>query len=409
MDRFVIIGAGAAGITAAQTLRDARPSAVITVISIDEHVHSRCMLHKYLGHERDIQGLNFVEADFFSKNDIFHIACEQVERIDTEGKTVYFGSSFSAPYDKLLIATGAAPFIPPIPHFREAGNVFTFRDLSDAQAIDQALSRGKRVFIVGSGLVGLDAASALCERGAEVTVAEMAERVMPLQTDAFAASVYQRAFEDHGCRFLLGTSASDAVTDSEGNITEVILSTGEHVPCDLIIMAAGVRPRIQIAQASGIAAERGITVDDHLRTSAPDIYAAGDCNGLSGLWPDAMAQGRVAARNMLGADEVYTPPYPFKNTSNFFGVTMLSLGRMEEPEGAQVLVHQTRDEYRKAIITNGRLTGYLSLGDISNTGLYLYLVANGIDVSDKLDHIFALTFSDFYGINEKNGEYVFTV
>lgn len=409
MERFVIIGAGAAGITAARTLREARPGAVVTVISIDQHIHSRCMLHKYLGQERDTQGISFVEPDFFEKNDIVHIPCEQVERIDTAGKTVCFGEGFSAPYDKLLIATGAAPFVPPIPHFREAGNVFTFRDLSDAQAIDRALSRGKRVFIVGSGLVGLDAASALCERGAAVTVAEMAGRVMPLQTDDFAASVYQRVFEDHGCRFLLGVSASDAAVDSEGNITEVILSTGERVPCDLIIMAAGVRPRIQIAQASGIAAERGITVDDHLRTSAPDVYAAGDCNGLSGLWPDAMAQGRVAAWNMLGADEVYAAPYPFKNTSNFFGVSMLSLGRLDQTEGAQVLVHRTRDEYKKAVITGGKLTGYLALGDISHAGVYLHLVANGIDISHKLDHIFDLTFSDFYGINEKNGEYRFTV
>ena len=141
------------------------------------------------------------------------------------------------------------------------------------------------MFIVGSGLVGLDAASALCHRGAEVTIAEMAPRVMPLQTDDYAASVYQKVFEDQGCKFLLGIGASDAVVDDAGNITEVILSNGEHVPCDFIIMAAGVRPRIQIALDSGIKAERAIEVDDHLRTSATDVYAAGDCTGLSGVWP----------------------------------------------------------------------------------------------------------------------------
>lgn len=150
------------------------------------------MLHKYLGHERDVQGISFVPAGFFEKHDIVHIPCETVDRVDTENKTVYFGEGFSAPYDKLLIATGAGFFIPPIPHFREAPNVFGFRDLSDALKIDEAFGRGKRVFIVGSGLVGLDAASALCERGAEITIAEMAPRVMPLQTDDYAAGVYQR-------------------------------------------------------------------------------------------------------------------------------------------------------------------------------------------------------------------------
>lgn len=408
MERYVIIGAGAAGIAAAQTLRDFRPQAVITVISTDEHVHSRCMLHKYLGHERDVQGISFVPAGFFEKHDIVHIPCETVDRVDTENKTVYFGEGFSAPYDKLLIATGAGFFIPPIPHFREAPNVFGFRDLSDALKIDEAFGRGKRVFIVGSGLVGLDAASALCERGAEITIAEMAPRVMPLQNDDYAAGVYQRAFEAHGCRFALGVGASDAVVDGEGNITEVILSTGERVPCDFVIMAAGVRPRIQLAQASGIAADRGITVDDHLRTSAPDVYAAGDCTGLSGVWPDAMAQGKAAARNMAGIDEVYEKPYPFKNTSNFFGVTMLSVGRLDLTEGAEVLVHRTPREYKKAVIRDGKLTGYLSLGDISNSGLYLHLIKNGVDLSDKLDRVFRLTFADFYGINEKNGEYVYS-
>ena len=339
MERFVIIGAGAAGISAARVLRDFRPHDVITVLSIDEKVHSRCMLHKFLGHERDADGINFAGVNFFDKNDIIHIPCQTVTKIDTQAKTVHYGESYSIPYDKLLISTGAGFFIPPIPHFREAPNVFGFRDLSDALAIDEAFARGKRVFIVGSGLVGLDAASALCHRGAEITIAEMAPRVMPLQTDDYAASVYQKVFEDHGCRFLLGIGASDAAVDEAGNITEVILSTGERVPCDLIIMAAGVRPRIQLALDSGIAAERAITVDDHLRTSAPDVYAAGDCTGLSGVWPDAMAQGKAAAENMAGIDTVYEKPYPFKNTSNFFGVTMLSVGRLDLTEGAEIIVH----------------------------------------------------------------------
>ena len=409
MERYVIIGAGAAGITAARTLREVKPEAVISLISTDEQVHSRCMLHKFLGHERTVQGINFVPADFFDRYDVTHIAGETVEAIEREERQVRFGAGYSMPYDKLLIATGAGFFIPPIPHFREAPNVFGFRDLSDALKIDEAFAKGKRVFIVGSGLVGLDAASALCHRGAEVTIAEMADRVMPLQTDEYAAAVYQKAFEDHGCRFLLGLGASDAVVDGEGNITEVILSTGEHVPCDFVIMAAGVRPRIQLAADCGLTVDRGIVVDEHLQTSDPHIYAAGDCTGLSGVWPDAMDQGKAAAWNMAGISEAYEKPYPFKNTSNFFGVTMLSVGRLDQTEGAEVIVHRTPKEYKKAVVRDGKLTGYLSLGDISNTGLYLYLVRRGVDISGVKDHLFTLTFADFYGINPQNGEYVYTV
>ena len=119
MERFVIIGAGAAGISAARVLRDFRPHDVITVLSIDEKVHSRCMLHKFLGHERDADGINFAGVNFFDKNDIIHIPCQTVTKIDTQAKTVHYGESYSIPYDKLLISTGAGFFIPPIPHFRE--------------------------------------------------------------------------------------------------------------------------------------------------------------------------------------------------------------------------------------------------------------------------------------------------
>ena len=115
MERFVIIGAGAAGISAAQVLREFRPKDVITVISIDEHIHSRCMLHKFLGRERTVEGINFVGEDFFEKNDIYHIPCQTVSRVDTEAKLVYYGEGYSVPYDKLLIATGSGFFIPPRP------------------------------------------------------------------------------------------------------------------------------------------------------------------------------------------------------------------------------------------------------------------------------------------------------
>ncbi len=130
-------------------------------------------------------------------------------------------------------------------------------------------------------------------------------------------------------------------------------------------MAAGVRPRIEIAQNSGIAAERAIQVDDHLRTSAPDVYAAGDCTGLSGVWPDAAAQGEAAAENMAGIDTVYEKPYPFKNTSNFFGVTMLSVGRLDLTEGAEILIHRTPNYKRWKINRLSFFGGYFQQRPVS--------------------------------------------
>ena len=182
---YVIIGTGAAGIAAAERLRLLKPEAPIQMMSVDEYSHSRCMLHKYLGGERDEKGISFVDEDFFEKKNIMWGKGQTAKAIDPKEKRVILEEGYQ-PYEKLLIATGSVFGIPPIPNFRTAANVFGFRDLSDAQKMNKAIEElnAKQVFIVGSGLVGLDVAYALIERGIQVTIAEMADRVLPLQTDA---------------------------------------------------------------------------------------------------------------------------------------------------------------------------------------------------------------------------------
>lgn len=409
MERFVIVGAGAAGIKAAERIRKMEDDAEITMISIDDQVHSRCMLHKVLGKERTEKGINFVPENFFEVNKIRFIDTEAVTQVDTKKQEITLSCGAFVPYDKLLLATGSSYVVPPIPHFREADNVFGFRDLGDARAIKDALDTyGKNVFIVGSGLVGLDAASALTHLGAKVTIAEMADRVMPLQTDAYAASVYQAAFEKAGCSFKLGVSANDSVVDDNGNIIAVQLSNGESIPCDFIIVAAGVRPKVDFLKDSGIEIERGIGVNEFLQTNIPNVYAAGDVTGLSGVWPDAMEQGKTAAMNMCGAVLEYEKPYPFKNTSNFYGITMLSVGKLDDKEeGVKIFIQKGKGSYKKAFIKDGKLQSILIQGDISNTGIYLYLIRKQIPLGDLSEKVFNLSFADFYGYNENTGAYEF--
>ena len=406
MADYIIIGAGPAGILAAQRIRLMEDDAQIAVISADEHVHSRCMLHKYLSHERSVEKINFVPEDFFEKNHIEWIKGKKVKKVTPEEKTVELDDESVLPYKKLLIATGAGFVIPPIEHFREAPNVYGFRDFSDAKAMDEAVKGKTRVFIVGSGLVGLDAASALCERGYEVSIAEMAPRVMPLQTDDYAASVYQKAFEKAGCKFYLGIGVTGSKVGENGEIHTVLLSDGTEVPCDVVLVAAGVRPKVDFLEGSGIKIGRGVEVNEYLETSIPDIYAAGDVNGLSGVWPDAMDQGKVAAMNMCGVKLEYEKPYPFKNTSNFFGITMLSIGKIDPvPEDAQVVTIFDRGTYKKAIIKDDRLQAILIQGDIANTGIYLKLIKDQIPLNGKV--VFSLSFADYYGIDERNAAFVY--
>ena len=175
---YVIIGTGAAGIMAAKEIRKLKKDAQITMISADEQVHSRCMLHKYLSHERTAEELSFVEEDFFEKNQIAEVY-GHIEVIDTANQMVDTKGGESICYDKLLISTGADSFIPPVGDLRKAKNVFGLRHLKDAQEIDKMAEDAEKILIIGSGLVGLDAAYGLIERGKKVTVVEMAEQILP--------------------------------------------------------------------------------------------------------------------------------------------------------------------------------------------------------------------------------------
>lgn len=408
--KYVIIGIGAAGMTAARTLRELAPQDEIVMLSVDEKPHSRCMLHKYLSHERDADGLNFVPDDFFTENNIWQIPGQRVTKLDTRAKKVYYGTEgYACDYDKLLIATGAESFIPPVGDLRTAPNVFGLLHLSDAKAIDEKARTAKKVVIIGSGLVGLDAAYGLLEQKKEITVVEMAERILPIQLDEKGAAEYQKRFEKAGCRFCLGRKGADTVTNEKGEITHVVLDNGEKLECDMVIVAAGVRSAVAGFEDSGLVIDRGIKVNDYMQTSEQDVYAAGDVTGLSGIWPNAQKQGRIAAQNMvLGNKFMYVDRFAAKNTINFFGLVSLCVGALNPEEGDQVIARESRDQYERAIFRNHRLVGFLQQGDISHDGIYQYLIKNGIDLAGREEEIFSLSFADFYDVKE-NGEYIYSV
>ncbi len=404
----VIIGVGPAGITAAQTILKTDKDAQITMISTDEFVHSRCMLHRYLSHERNEETLSFVDKDFFSSNRIHWVKGVTVEKIDVDEKKVCLSNHEDYLFDKLLIATGANSFIPPVAQFREAKNVFGLRHLSDAQKIRPLADDADHILVVGSGLVGMDAAYAFLEQGKKVTVVEMADRILPIQLNETAGKPYRKLFEEHGCNFIVGKKASDTHMDENGYIDAVFLDDGTRIDCDLIIVAAGVRPAVECVEGSKIHVDRFIQVDDTMKTNCNDIYSAGDVTGLSGIWPNAMKQGQVAGLNMCGVESHYTDRYAMKNTMNFYGLVTLSLGRGVAEEGDTVLEQEDAKNYKRAIIRNGKLDSILLQGSIDYAGIYQYLIKNEIDVSHFDKDIFHLSFADFYGIDEK-GKYYYEV
>ena len=408
--RYVIVGAGAAGISAARTLRQLDREGEIILVSRDHKVHSRCMLHKYLSGQRTAEEIDFTAPDFFEANRVTWMPGKVMERLECGESRIVLEDGTKISYDKLLISSGAYYLIPPVPGLRRAGNVFGFRDLSDAEAIDRAARTGKKAVIIGSGLVGIDAAYALMERGIAPVIVEMADRILPLQLDACAAAEYQKLFESHGCSFRLSAKASGTRLDADGNVAALVLDDGEELECDFIVVAAGVRPEIRFLENCGVETGRAIVVNEYLETTVPGVYAAGDVCGLSGIWPNAMKQGITAAKNMCGISTIYDDTYAMKNTMNFFGLPALCIGDINRVgDDTQVITEEDRENYRKALVEDGVLKCILLLGNISGSGIFQYLIKNRIKLPVTGREIFRLSFADFYGFDASNGKYSWSV
>ncbi len=404
----VIIGAGAAGISAAKTIRKLEPKADIIMVSVDDQVHSRCMLHKYLSHERDEAALSFVPDDFFDTLGIKWLKNKEAVHIDPMKQSVLLDDGTELNFDRLLIATGAHSVIPPIVNLREAKNVFGLRNLSDARQIRKFAQSADKILVIGSGLVGMDAAYAFLEQKKDVTVLELADRILPKQLDEKAGKAYQKLFAQHGCKFVLGRKVVLTTMPENDEINSVMLDDGTILECDMIVVAAGVRPATDCTENCEIAVDRFIKVNDCMETSCKNIYAAGDVNGISAIWPNAMKQGYTAACNMCGVPTPYEDPYGMKNTMNFYGLTTLSLGDGITRDGDQILSQEDSGCYKRAILRDGRLQSIMIQGPIDYTGIYQYLIKNQVSLDTVKTDIFHLSFADFYGTDSR-GQYCYTI
>ena len=422
--KHLIIGGGAAGIKAAEQIRSLEKDSKITIIMEDMNIHSRCMLHKYLSGERSVEEMSFIPKEMEEELNIEFFRGYTISSVDTDKKIVSIiplndqisEANSSAKieevsYDRLLIATGSNGFIPPAPGLREAKNVYCFRHLREAKIIRDKAKDANNIAIIGAGLVGIDAAYGMLERDKNVTVIDMALSIIPMQLCKKAGDMYQKLFEDDGCKFELGRKVSDTKMDVNGNITSIILDNGTEVKCDLVISAAGERASIKFLEGSAVKIDRFIEVDDHMRTNVKDVYAAGNATGLSGTWPNAKKEAEVAAYNMCGYDKVYDDTYAMKNTMNFYGLATLSLGSGKAEEGDRVIEQQDSFGYRRAIIRNGVLDSIVLQGkNLNYAGVYQYIIKNKINIQDIIkdneNKVFKLSFADFYATDGR-GQYVY--
>jgi len=410
--KHLIIGAGAAAISAARTILKEKDDDSVVIVSEDKEVYSRCMLHKFISGERDAESINFINDEILESKRVQWIKGKTVTRLDGTTKTAYAGDEKIASGDTVLIATGSNSVIPPIGELKTAKNAFGLRHLSDARLIAEHAKNAGKIAVIGAGLVGLDAVYGILESGGagkEINVIEMAPSVLAINLDAHAAETYQRLFEKRGVKFHLARKMMNTRSGG-GNITALELDSGAVIPCDTVIVAVGVRPATAFLDGSGVelTERKAVKVDDCLATNVSGIYAAGDAAGLSGIWPNAQKQGEMAAYNMTGTKWAYDDRFALKNTVNFFNLPSLSLGTINPLEGDDVLVKEDRNNYRKLILRSGVPAGIILQGEIAGSGFWLHLIKNRIRIDNLGKSPWKVSYADFYG-TEANGEYKWVV
>ncbi|PWX06324.1 FAD-dependent oxidoreductase [Clostridium perfringens] len=406
--RYIVVGASAAGISGAKTLRELDKDAEIILVSKDENVYSRCILHHYISGHRDIEALDFTDRDFFEKYNIEWKKGLEVKSIDDREHVIVLSNGESLKYDKILLATGASAFIPPVENLREAKNVVGLRNLEDAIKIKEEAEKVKNVVVLGAGLVGIDAIAGLAFKDLNVTLVEMGDRVLTIQLDKYASSKYEKRFEDAGVKLKLGVRAEKVLIDENKNPKALLINTGEEIPCELIIVATGVRSNVAFLKDSSIETDRfGLIINEKGETNARDVYGAGDITGRNPIWPTAVKEGIIAANNMVGNEIFMEDFFGSKNTMNFLGLTTMSLGVVNVPDDSYTEeIDISGENYKKIIHKDGKIYGAIIQGDLSYAGVLTQLIKEKIHVSKVKKPLFEIDYADFFNIKE-NLEYTY--
>ena len=372
--KYVIIGNSAGAIGCVEGIRKTDPDGPITLIASEpHHTYSRPLISYLIYGKTDEERMKYRKPSFYEDNKVDAKLGVSVTRIDTAAKTVSTDKGDTIPYDKLLIATGSNPFVPPMDGIDSVGKKFTFMTLDSAKALEASLTPESRVLIIGAGLIGLKCAEGISGKVGEITVVDLADRILPSILDKSGSELMQRHIEKSGVKFIL----SDSVKKFDGSAAE--LNSGKIVDFDILVIAVGVRPATALAAEAGIAVNRGIVTDNRCQTSIPNIYAAGDCtesfdittgqNKIMALLPNAYMQGECAGINMAGGEFLYDKAIPM-NAIGFFGLHIVSAGSYDGEEYVEV----DGDSYKKLVTKDSLLKGFILIGEVKRAGIYASLI-----------------------------------
>lgn len=397
MAKYVIVGASAGGIGAVEAIREVDPLGTIVVISDEPYPqYSRPMISDFVSSKADFQKMKFRSDDFWKENNVEALTSKRAIALNLNEKTVSLESGEKVAYEKLLLATGGKPFVPKMDGSDKEG-VFTFTTIKDAERLAAKIDsiNAKSAIVIGAGLIGISVTEALSKRGLKVTMVELQEKILSLLLDAKASDIVENIVRKAGVDIITGQSVQ-RITGKLGNkgaVGGVILTKGDQVPCDLVIVAIGVVPRTELVIGTDVKVNRGIVVDKMMQTNVPGVYASGDVaetydfilnqNRLLPLWPLAIQEGQVAGCNMAGKKTTYLGGTNMSSLK-YFGIPIISMGLVNPKEDPtlEVLVKQdvAHNLYKKLVLRNNVVIGMTIVNYIERAGVIFYLMKNAINV-----------------------------
>lgn len=392
--KYLIVGASHAGREALAAIRMSDPEGRLVMLSGEKHLpYSPTVLPYVVSGRSAPDRVALARTEWFADNRAELVLGARVAGIDAAARAVRLADGGRWTYDRLLLATGAEPAVPRVEGL-ERGGYHVLRTLDDALAIRTHAASARRAVVLGAGLVGLHAAETLAEAGLDVTVVEMRPHVLAEYFDAGAAALIGATFERHGIRMLMGRRLDRAAGSEPCRLG---LDDGTELEADLLLVAAGVRPATDLLAGSPVATDKGILVDQRMRTNVEGIWAAGDvaqANGfltgrpvVNGTLPEAVEQGRIAGMDMAGdADLVpYGGGIPL-NTYGFFGRHAVAVGAAATPEGDGAEVHTDEtDGYCRIVLRDNRLIGLAAIDRMVDAGIVWRLIQRRTDLAPVRD------------------------
>ena len=382
MKKYVIIGNGTAAVGCIEGIRTVDKDGEITVISAENHpVYSRPLISYYLEGKTDLQKMKYRGDGFYKENGCKVLYGKTAKSIDAGKKTVVLDDGEEIEYNELCVASGSRPFVPPFEGLDTVERKFSFMTLDDATSLEKALTKDSRVLIVGAGLIGLKCAEGIAERVKEITVCDLAGRVLSSILDDDCAAIVQKHLEEKGLKFLLADSAVKFDKNT------AYMKSGKTIEFDILVLAVGVRANSEIIKDAEGQVNRGIIINTKMQTSLPHIYAAGDsaegydasigANRVLAILPNAYMQGHTAGVNMAGGEAVFDNAVPM-NSIGFFGYHIMTAGSYD----GEMKEEKTDNSVKRFFTKDGFLKGFMLLGETERAGIYTSLIREKIPLEE---------------------------